>query len=41
MIVRKVAGLWIVQAKSSQQIVFSHKSKTACYEWMFKDVHYA
>jgi len=41
MIVRKVAGLWIVQAKTSNQIVFSHKSKMACYEWMFKGVHYA
>lgn len=41
MIIRKVSGLWIVQARSSGQIVFSHKSKTACYEWTFKGVHYA
>lgn len=42
MIIRKVAGLWIVQAKHSQNIVFSHKNVMECYEWIFsKYVHYA
>ena len=43
MIVRflKNGKLWIVQRTHSQQIVFSHKSKSECYEWMFKSVNYA
>jgi len=41
MIIRKVAGLWIVQRQHSQQIIFSHKSRMTCYEWIFKSVHYA
>jgi len=41
MIVRKIKDLWIVQARHSQQIVFSHTNRMTCYEWMFKGVHYA
>ena len=41
MIVRKVKDLWIVQAKHSQQIVFSHKNAMVAYEWLFKSVNYA
>ena len=41
MIIRKVKDLWIVQARHSQQIVFSHKNRMTCYEWMFKGIHYA
>jgi hypothetical protein len=41
MIVRKVSGLWIVQARHSRQIVFSHKNRSECYEWLFKGIHYA
>ena len=41
MIVRKVAGLWIVQRRHSQQIVFTHKNMMECYEYIFKGVHYA
>jgi len=37
----KNAKIWIVQRVNSQQIVFSHSSKSECYEWMFKTVHYA
>ena len=41
MIVRKVSGLWIVQRKHTQQIVFSHKNVMECYEYLFKQVNYA
>ena len=37
----KNAKIWIVQRINSQQIVFSHSSKSECYEWIFKTVHYA
>ena len=37
----KNAKIWIVQRVNSQQIVFSHSSKSECYEWIFKTVHYA
>jgi len=37
----KNGKLFIVIATHSQQIVFSHKSKSECYEWMFKKVSYA
>ena len=39
--IKYVSGLWIVQLNYSQQIVFSHKNKNKCYEWMFKSVNYA
>ena len=41
MIIRKVNGLWIVQRRKSQQIVFSHKNVMECYEYLFKSVNYA
>ena len=37
----KNAKIWIVQRVNSQQIVFSHSSKSECYEYIFKTVHYA
>ena len=33
--------LFVVFTTHTQQILFSHKSKSACYEWMFKKVNYA
>ena len=39
--VRKISGIWIVELNYSQQIVFSHKDKSACYEFIFKKVNYA
>jgi len=41
MIIRKVSGLWIVERQHSGQIVFSHKKRMTCYEWIFKSVNYA
>ena len=41
MIIRKVSGLWIVERQHSGQIIFSHKSRMTCYEWMFKGINYA
>ena len=41
MIVRKVSGIWVVQRKHSQQIVFSHKNVMKAYEYIFKTVNYA
>jgi len=41
MIIRKVGGLWIVQKEYDQQIVFSHKKRMVCYEWIFDKVNYA
>jgi len=41
MIVRKVNGVWVVQRKYSQQIVFSHKNVMKAYEYLFKQVNYA
>ena len=40
-IVRQISGLWIVQRKHSQQIVFSHKELMKAYEWQFKQVNHA
>ena len=37
----KNGKLFIVITTHSQQILFSHKSKNECYEWMFKQVNYA
>ena len=37
----KNAKIWIVQRVNSQQIVFSHSSKSECYEYIFKTVNYA
>ena len=41
MVIRKVSGLWIVEREHSGQIVFSHKNRMTCYEWMFKGINYA
>ena len=40
-IIRKISGLWIVQRKHSQQIVFSHKKLMKAWEWQFKQVNHA
>ncbi len=32
---------FVVFTSHSLQILFSHKSKSECYEWMFKKVYYA
>ena len=37
----KNGKLFVVFTTSSQQILFSHKSKSECYEWIFKRVNYA
>ena len=37
----KVGKLYIVQRTHSQQIVFSDKNKSKCYEFIFKTVNYA
>ena len=41
MIIRKLSELWVVQAKHSKQIIFSHKDVMECYEYIFKTVNYA
>ena len=33
--------LFVVITAHTQQIMFSHKSKNECYEWIFKTVNYA
>ena len=33
--------LYIVFQQYSQQILFSSKNRSECYEWMFKSVNYA
>ena len=37
----KNGKLFIVITNHTQQILFSHKSKSECYEWIFKSVNYA
>ena len=37
----KNGKLFIVITTHSQQIVFSNKNKSKCYEFMFKTVNYA
>ena len=37
----KTGKLFIVYRTHSQQIVFSDKNKSKCYEFMFKIVNYA
>ncbi len=37
----KTGKLFIVYRTHSQQIVFSDKNKSKCYEFMFKTVNYA
>ena len=32
---------FVVFATHSIQILFSHKNKSECYEWIFKSVNYA
>ncbi len=36
----KNGKLFIVFQTHSQQILFSNKSKTECYEWIFKTMSY-
>ena len=33
--------LFVVYTTNSQQILFTHKSQSECYEWIFKRVNYA
>ena len=37
----KVGKLFIVYRENSQQIVYSNKNKSKCYEYIFKTVNYA
>ena len=37
----KNGKLFVVETTHSQQIIFSHKSKKECYEWIFKQLNYA
>ena len=37
----KTGKLFIVYRTHSQQIVFSNKNKSKCYEFMFNTVNYA
>ena len=32
---------FVVFTAHTVQILFSHKSKSECYEWIFKQMHYA
>jgi len=36
----KKGRLFIVFQTHSQQILFSHRNKTECYEWIFKQLSY-
>ena len=36
----KNSKLFIVFQTHSQQILFSNKNKTECYEWIFKQLNY-
>ena len=37
----KVGKLFVVQRTHSQQVVFSSKTRSKCYEFIFKTVNYA
>jgi hypothetical protein len=37
----KNGKLFVVFTIHTQQILFSHKKRSECYEWMFKQVNYA
>ena len=37
----KNGKLFVVYTTNSQQILFSHKNQSECYEWIFKKVNYA
>jgi hypothetical protein len=37
----KVGKLFIVYRTHSQQIVYTNKNKSKCYEYIFKTVNYA
>ena len=37
----KNGKMWIVETTYGKNIVFSHKSRKECYEWIFKSVNYA
>lgn len=32
--------VWTVKTSHTKMIIFSHKSKNECYEWMFSKLHY-
>ena len=36
----KNGKLFIVFQTHSQQILYTHKSKSECYEWIFKQLNY-
>ena len=37
----KNGKMWIVETTYGKNIVFCHKSKKECYEWIFKSINYA
>ena len=37
----KIGKLFVVQKTYSQQIVYTNKNKSKCYEYIFKTVNYA
>ena len=37
----KNGKLFVVFTTHTQQILFSHKDQSKCYEWIFKSVNYA
>ena len=37
----KNGKLFVVYTTNSQQILFTHKNQSECYEWIFKKVNYA
>ena len=37
----KFGKLFVVYRASSQQIIYSDKNKSKCYEYIFKQVNYA
>ena len=39
--VKYINGKWVVTTSYTQQIIFCHKSKSECYEFIFKTVNYA
>ena len=37
----KSGKMWIVETTYGNNIVFCHKSRKECYEWIFKGMSYA
>jgi len=37
----KNGKLYIVYTTHGNNIIFSHKSKDECYEWIFKQLHWS